>query len=225
MSPNFARASLCCCAFAVANCVSPCVAQVNSATRSIEIGLTPLALATAGFTEADSAALLSRIAEATTEFQALANARAAEESARQTLAEVQGRLAEEPLSQTWASAFTSAKEQLAAAQAAVASSAGVCRTCALRTVSLDRVALIEAVRSCPIAPAAPDLSVLNLSGSQWQALNLELAAQSRAIREGTAVAPSITAHLATLRSDPRSVAARQSLEANLASIQSVFESR
>lgn len=189
---------------------------------AISLGLTPPALAAAGFDGRSTQALLSRVEAAETLRQDLSGDQVRFATAASHLAAAKANLQAHPGNARAVSDVDSARDTLRTAHAQLAAARGLLRDAAMDGLAGDRETTLRLAIVQQTHQSAVELCVVGRSERDWSDLNRDLRTFARLDRLGAAIPADLNRRVTGAFGDTRVVASRLNIEQNSAAIEQVF---
>jgi hypothetical protein len=186
-----------------------------------DIGLTPEAVATSGL-HAQLPATLQRLEDSQELRQVLASQRQQLIQAAQSVMALSQSLGLDPNNQQLQSQYQAAKAQLQSSQDQVATTRQALFDQVMTDVPEALVQKLVIWRDNIDRQAPSELRIRQRTDEQWQAIELAVIAERRAIRQGEVPDPQQTALLAEARADAEVVLAAANLNTTLPAVQLLF---
>lgn len=198
-----------------------------SAPEALEVaahlGVTPAALAVAGFDAEDAGSLLDRLDAVSPTREQLGAALDARDEAAAEVSSLRSRLLIGAIDQETQEAYAQAAANLAVAESLAAQRLGSLWSIAMLNVAGPDVDAVETFRAVIGRRVPAEFGAIERTDHEWNAIERALRAEARVQRLGGELAQEHAALLAAIREDEAVIAAQSAIAGNLAAIRTLLD--
>lgn len=188
-----------------------------------EVGITPATLVACGFTQAQGAALVGRLADAEGLQAQLAAAHASLEATTQQYTELRRQRLADPTNESLATQLQNARQLVDNCEQSISDARAQMWGAALSGVSQALVARLTNCQAGADHNAPPEFWVVQRTADDWASLEAALTVERRCVRIGGAVPNEVSGLLAEARAQADVVAAHAGLQMNVPAMQALFQ--